>query len=71
MEKFLEVVGVIVVTIAILVALSALCAWPVMFLWNACLVGVVSGIKAIDFMSAWGIMLLCGLLFKPSGYIKK
>lgn len=71
MDKFLEVVGVIVVTVIMLVALSALCAWPVMILWNACLVGVVSGIKVIDFMSAWGIMLLCGLLFKPSGYIKK
>jgi len=71
MDKFLEAVGVVVVTVAILVVLSALCAWPVMLLWNACLVGVVSGIKTVDFMSAWGIMVLCGLLFKPGGYTKK
>lgn len=66
MDKVLEVVGLVVLTIVLLVGLSAICAWPVMILWNACLVGAVAGIKAIDFMTAWGIMLLCGLLFTPS-----
>jgi len=38
----------------------------VMFLWNACLVGTVAGIKIIGFWKAFGISLLCNLLFKNS-----
>lgn len=57
---------VIVVGIATLVFLSFVLSWPVMALWNGCLVDAVSGIKEITWLQGWGISLLCGILFKPS-----
>lgn len=54
------------IIIAIIV-FAILMAFPVMWLWNACLVGLVAGINPItSFWQAFGIMLLCSLLFKSS-----
>lgn len=66
MEKFLLALGGILFAVFVIVALSALFAWPVMLLWNGSLVGTVAGVKSVDFMTAWGISLLCGLLFKTN-----
>lgn len=46
-------------------ALSLLYSLPVMWLWNWCFVPAVSGVHEIGWLQAWGIMFLCGLLFKP------
>lgn len=51
---------------ALAVALSLICALPVMWLWNGCLVGAVAGVATIGWLQAWGIVFLCSLLFKPS-----
>lgn len=58
--------GTIVVGIATLLFLSFVLAWPVMMLWNGCLVGAVDGIKEIGWLQAWGLSALCGLLFKDN-----
>lgn len=50
--------------VALIVLLSFLFSWPVYMLWNGSLVGAVDGIHEIDWTTAWGISLLCGLLFK-------
>ena len=50
--------------LALIVLLSFLMSWPVYMLWNSSLVGAVDGVHTIDWTTAWGISLLCGLLFK-------
>ena len=64
--NFAAALSLIVGGLALLVFVSFLLSWPVMMLWNGCLVGAVAGVSQIDWMTAWGISLLCGLLFKPS-----
>ena len=61
MDKLFLFVG----GILLIVFLSFLFSWPVYMLWNGSLVGAVDGIHEIDWMTAWGISLLCGFLFKP------
>jgi hypothetical protein len=57
------VVGIVGV-LGLLVFLSFLLSWPVMMLWNGCLVDAVTGVKEVTWMQAWGLSLLCGILFK-------
>jgi len=66
MEKFIVVVGGLVVALAGLVFLSFLLSWPVYALWNSCLVGAVAGVAEVSWTQAWGISLLCGILFKST-----
>ncbi len=66
-EGILTVIGGIV----FLVLLSFLLSWPVYMLWNGCLVGAVNGVNEVTWLQAWGINLLCGILFKNSTSIKK
>lgn len=67
-EKILIGFGAGIAGLAIVAIFSALLAFPVMWLWNG--VGpnlfAVGAIKPIDFWNAWGLSLLCGLLFKSS-----
>ncbi len=48
----------------VVVLLSFLLSWPVMWLWNEALVGAIDGVRAVSWLQAWGITILCGLLFK-------
>jgi hypothetical protein len=66
MEKFIVVVGAVVVGLIGLLLLSFLLSWPVYMLWNGCLVGAVTGINEVTWLQAWGLSILAGLLFKPS-----
>jgi hypothetical protein len=50
--------------IAVLAALGLVLAWPVMMLWNYCLVGAVAGVSEIGWLQAWGLLLLFSILFK-------
>ena len=58
-EAFFLVVGIVVV-------LGLLFSYPVMLLWNGCLVPAVDGVKEIGLLQAWGLMILFGILFKTS-----
>ena len=60
---------VIVVTAGLF--LSFLLAWPVMELWNGCLVPAVNGVNKIEWLQAWGLQFLVNLLFKLSIVNKK
>ena len=59
-----------VVGVILFVALSALFALPVMWLWNY-VVPHQFGLKEIDFLHAWALKLLCGLMFKSSIHTNK
>ena len=66
METIAKVIGIAVVGIVAIVVLGLILSLPVMWLWNACLVAAIPGIKEIGWLQAWGILILCGLLFKNS-----
>ena len=66
MNAGLAALGAIVAGIATLVFISFLLSWPVMMLWNDCLVGAVDGIREIGWLQAWGIQFLFGMLFKST-----
>ncbi len=58
-EAFFLIVGIVVV-------LGLLFSYPVMLLWNGCLVPAVDGVKEIGLLQAWGLMILFGILFKTT-----
>jgi hypothetical protein len=57
--------------ILVLVLVSFLLAWPVMMLWNGCLVGAIDGVREIGWLQAWGLQFLFGILFKTTVTTKK
>jgi hypothetical protein len=66
MEKISGVIGVVVLSITGLLLLSFLLSWPVYMLWNGCLVSAVAGVSEVTWLQAWGIVVLCGFLFKTT-----
>ena len=70
MDKLIVAILLAVITTAILVFVGVIMALPVMLLWNWLLSGANSIIgmplPEIGFMKAWGLLILCGLLFKSS-----
>jgi hypothetical protein len=58
--KFAAVITVFLLAICI----SFLLAWPVMMLWNGCLVDAVTGVKEITWLQAWGLNILVGIMTK-------
>ena len=66
MSNFITPLLVVVGSIAFILGLSFLLAWPVMLLWNGCLVDAVTVVKPIGWLQAWGITILTGFLFKTS-----
>ena len=71
MQYIIGVITTFVGLIATRLLLSFLLAWPVMELWNQCLVPAVGGIKEIGWLQAWGLQFLVNLLFKMSIVNKK
>ena len=64
MKDIIEVVGKIIGLIAGILFLSFLMSWPVMMLWNGCLVGALEGVREIGWLQAWGLQFLVNLMFK-------
>lgn len=54
----------LLVTVVVFVGL--LFSLPVMLLWNLCLVPAVEILHEITWLQAWGIFILCGMLFKSA-----
>ena len=67
MQYITAFIGLLVV----LVLFSFLLAWPVMELWNGCLVPAVNGVNKIEWLQAWGLQFLINMLFKVSIVNKK
>lgn len=66
METLFKIVGLLIAAVAVIVFFGLLFSLPVMWLWNAALVPAIPGLVQIGWLQAWGILILCGLLFKPS-----
>ena len=60
------ILSAVVGFIVLFALLAFLFAWPVMALWNGCLVGAVDGVHQITWLQALGISILCSLLFKST-----
>ena len=71
MKDVILALTAMLVGIATLLFLSFVLSWPVMMLWNGCLVGAVDGVKEVTWLQAWGIQFLCGILFKSTLTTKK
>ena len=65
MNKLTEWLAFAVVSAAIVAAIAALLALPVMLLWDA-VMPELFGLKEITFFQALWLTLLCGFLFKSS-----
>ncbi len=59
-EFLLLTIGVVVIS----VLFGLLLSFPVMWLWNTCLIPAAPGLQPIGWLQAWGISILCTILFK-------
>ena len=71
MNQITAAVGAFVIVVAGALFVSFLLAWPVMELWNGCLVPAVDGVREIGWLQAWGLQFLINMLFKLSIVNKK
>jgi hypothetical protein len=66
------ILGKIFGAVVFFVLFSFLLSWPVMMLWNGCLVDAVPGVHEISWLQAWGLNILCRILFnKPNSTSKE
>jgi len=65
-EKILWGIGFVILGIGFL----ALCGWVVMLLWNW-LMPDIFGLKPLNYWQAWGLLILCSILFKNFGSYKE
>lgn len=65
MKTLGQIVALVVAGFALIVVFGLLLSLPVMLLWNAALVPAIPGLVEIGWLQAWGILILCGFLFKP------
>ena len=63
MNSLIDAIVALVIGLALIVFLSFLLSLPVMLLWDA-VIPSIFGLKEITWLQAWGLNLLCGLLFK-------
>ena len=66
MNHIVSAVSAFIGVVAAALILSFLLAWPVMELWNGCLVPAVNGVNKIEWLQAWGLQFLFGILFKAT-----
>lgn len=66
-----QIAGLVLIAVVLVVVIGLLFSVPVMLLWNGCLVPAVTGLNEIGWLQAWGILVLCGLLFKTYTYTSK
>ena len=59
----MNAITVILGAIALLFFVAALMSLPVMLLWDW-LMPTIFGLPEITWLQAWGLLFLCGLLFK-------
>ena len=61
-----EIVSAFFMIVGVIVVFGLLFSYPVMLLWNGCLVPAMDGVKEIGLLQAWGLMILFGILFKST-----
>ena len=59
-----RIIPVFLTALVLGVLLGLIVSYPIMILWNNCLVGAIAGANEIGWLQAWGLSLLSGFLFK-------
>lgn len=67
----MEVFNKLGALILVFIIVGAIIAFPLMWLWNGCLVGAVAGVSEITALQAFGLYILSGMLFKNASVEKK
>jgi len=62
MEELYKALGGFVLGVMLVLAVGLVLSWPVMTLWNNCLVDAIVGLQDITWLQAWGIAILARLL---------
>ena len=58
--------GIIIGLLIFIVIIGLIFSFPVMLLWNGCLVPAITGVNEISWLQAWGLMVLVNIFFKLS-----
>lgn len=58
----------VVLMLVLVLVLCAFEAWLVMLLWNGVLCALFTAFPAVTFWQAWGVLILCNLLFKSTHF---
>ena len=70
MDKVISILATVVGVALMAAIIGVLIGYPVMWLINSLfiphLIAVVFGVSRIDFWRAFGVVVLCGLLFKSN-----
>lgn len=67
MKTVLKFFGLLLLALLVSLMLS----YPVMLLWNYCLMPAVNILEPVTWLQAWGIMILCSLFFRSGAYYKE
>ncbi len=65
MEALVKIVGGLLIIAVLVFAFGLLFSLPVYWLWNALLPDLF-GFKEITWLQSWGLLILCGFLFKST-----
>lgn len=60
----MKTILIIILVLALVIGLAAFEAWLVMLLWNAVLIALFPSLPTLSFWLAWGLLILCNILFK-------
>lgn len=66
MSNFITALVAVLGAVVVLLVIGFLMSWPVMMLWNGCLVDAVTGVKEIGWLQAYGLTILTSFLFKST-----
>lgn len=61
-----KIIGIIGVFLAVAILVGLIISFPVMLLWNGCLVPAITGVNEIGWMQAWGLTVLSTVFFKTT-----
>lgn len=66
-----KILGAVFGTILLIVVISFLVSYPMMLLWNSCLVPAFPGMVEVSWLQMWGISLLIGALNRSDVKVTK
>ena len=68
MENPKTVLFAALIALVISILFGLVLAYPIMLVWSSALVPALTIVKPIGWLQAWGIMVLCGVLFKSGSF---
>lgn len=63
---FKSAATIVITTILAIIFVSFLLSFPLMLLWNGCLVPAIPVLNQVSWLQMWGISILIGCLFKTT-----